>query len=1093
MFFVGGVALQASAADKYTTAAADLQVGGLYILQNQRPNYNFWLTENTTTNKLEATSATEPKSQSVWNQMWVVTKNSGRSYTLRNLATGRYIDGIDRQHENWYTTDTKTSQFAYQIEGKEHIYAFCVQDKANANALHLGTQEGIVSWNGTEIASQWLVKQVTITDSETSADVTAARVMAQLEKFGKPGLEDGKYYRIVGLGSGQAVYVDYGDQSKLKFGPKADDYTQYFKAVQQVVSGNPKAGKFALQSVYTHKFISISAGNSENFKASTTSKSYFTIAQDNAYKYDYIYTIQGSSTSWNKYSGGSEVKGWTGIDDNSRFTFEEVKVTDEEWENALKQYNDYATLAKITAKQKSLLYSLYTDKSCFEFNDDIKALSDEKFADSISTLPARVQEFILKQRNNTWESFPSGRNWEKEFRMRSYEVSSDPTQSCWNITKVGYQYTHIDKPMGIEARPHDVLMLMVEKLPANCTFKLEAVEGDGNAGTQYDLTAGLNVISVPTRSTLYIVYYINGTGTGKQYELATYSDIKVRIEGGVVNGYLDLCHTAKGEGNKNWHDMVTDGLLKRGYRLNIKTNTTILHIRSSRLKPDSHKDIDIELSARKYDEILQHEHAAMGLNEWEAPYAPTDKYIPNLTKIFNNRWASHDITSGLYASSYGGYYGHESMNVIFDPEDMRRDGQLWLFAHEHGHNNQSLINMVNCTEVSNNLLACIANNRRGFYGSRNGSNESVANSYANDTYVPDYDLWDRMQLYNKLYLYAHRAGHEKEFYPLLFKKFRTETALNHRQNVTIPAEEDYLLFAINSCKIMKQDLSPLFEAYGYFKPSSICTATHDESQDNTKGHYSGDYGNYYLKSDAAMIARARAAMAECGPKNYGIVFIEDRITRDQAEYEGAEKGVLHESRGDSGTKFGGEKMGENGAGQVGQWWQYKPSAEVSRAVGYTCSYTTSTKTFKVTPAETWKYENYTDNDRKTRKVTKAEWLANSGAVGFLVYDENDVLVYYSSFMNFSLPTSVTSKAGFNASKLTVYVANADGSREKMYANGASTGATTGVNVEGGIVTGIDSVTTVAPSANAIYDLSGRRHSALRKGLNIIGGTKVIIK
>jgi hypothetical protein len=41
--------------------------------------------------------------------------------------------------------------------------------------------------------------------------------------------------------------------------------------------------------------------------------------------------------------------------------------------------------------------------------------------------------------------------------------------------------------------------------------------------------------------------------------------------------------------------------------------------------------------------------------------------------------------------------------------------------------------------------------------------------------------------------------------------------------------------------------------------------------------------------------------------------------------------------------------------------------------------------------------------------------------------------------------------------------------------------------------GIETIRALTQGAPAIYDLNGRRHSTLQKGLNIVGGVKVIVK
>ena len=134
---------------------------------------------------------------------------------------------------------------------------------------------------------------------------------------------------------------------------------------------------------------------------------------------------------------------------------------------------------------------------------------------------------------------------------------------------------------------------------------------------------------------------------------------------------------------------------------------------------------------------------------------------------YKDRWHSvlgfYSCTHNyMYASSFGTYYNESTLGEILSYDKMSAGGgSLWGPAHEVGHIHQGLINMIGCTEISNNLFSQAVVHLNGKTSTRLNERKfkDVADLYAAGTSWHDYNLWDRNTLYLKLYLYYDVSGH----------------------------------------------------------------------------------------------------------------------------------------------------------------------------------------------------------------------------------------------------------------------------------------------------------------------------------------------
>ena len=730
-----------------------------------------------------------------------------------------------------------------------------------------------------------------------------------------------------------------------------NDYTALWKLS---IDGN----SLKMQNAITGRYIQRQGYQVSVPYTTQTSASSFTLTpvegEDNTYTItDQInnnasYTSMHCAASQNYYAVG-----WyaNGAGDASVWIFEEVTPDNFILQVSRDTYQDMMSQIENASVYTEKLAKYFTDGTCTTLKDAYKSVTDETLTSDMTSdgLPAQVRNMALKVKNNTWTTYSGWDKTEKTFRVADYQAYSD-NDKWTQIFKIGYKLSRITSPTGISASANSTIFLFAGPIPANQTVMAELVPSGSATGTTTTLHEGTNVIYAEEDCTIFIRNSVDNTNP--MTPIANYSPVTIHIEGGEVNGYFDL---TKGDDDGDWAKMMTHML--SGNTTDLKTERLVFHVPTTELKDAVGYDMVGVLTI--WDSILKMERDMQGLEEYEGYY--------------NNVLAVISPTSDyMHAANFGTYYADYTISSIMNYDNMSTNGgNIWGPAHEMGHIHQAPINMVGCTEVSNNLFSNVAVYNQGHQTSRAESIQKTFDDFMDGKSWLDRvfntsnsaDLWQCTHLYWQLYQYFHIVGHNTRFYPELYKALRADP-MTHSGGIFIPASDDYLKFYKKCCEVSGYDLTEFFQVYGFFTiPTQQSYTLSGTTRD---AHLVGDYGNYYVYTTQEMIDAAKAEVAAMNLKPCNIIFIEDRVKAPLATYEGHAEG---------------EYKKIFSTGQVSAFG----------TVGETGQYTEFNK-----PCTPYTY-NVSGNT-----VT----MDGSGAVGFKVYDNSGNLVGVYNTNTFTLPTGL---------------------------------------------------------------------------------------
>ena len=685
---------------------------------------------------------------------------------------------------------------------------------------------------------------------------------------------------------------------------------------------NVNGTNVTFKNVLTDRYIQGQGTFSQQYSTGANNQSFAIGETENIYTFQYDSYNNGGLHCDNS----NVVVEWYVSDDKSKWTIEAADVD----ASALA-----AQKAAISEASTTDLLKVFTTTACTE----LKGSYSES---DLTALPSTVQAMAAKIKNNTWATYSGWDKTEKTFRIADYKAYSSHTR--WtNIIGLGYSFGRLTNPTGISVTAGDYIQVYVGEIPSGQSVRLEVAGQYQAAGTTYALEQGMNVLLMASSGNCFVQYEVDNTmsGSAPYTALSSYADVTVHIEGGTVNGYFDL---TKGDDNEDWAKLQAN--LLTGTSVDIKTSNLLFHMNTGLVKAACPSNM-VELLG-EWDKILDMEHSLMGLESF-------DGYWNNLLSVTDMSGQDY-----MHASTYGTYYDVETLSSIMSYENMFAGGALWGPAHENGHIFQKYINMVGQTEVSNNVFSNVAVYNNGHLTSRATNISVTFENMANNKFWNDRDIWERTHLYFQLYQFFHILGNDPDFYPELFKAFRSDPMV-HEGNTFISATDDYLKFYKKCCQISGYDLTEFFQAYGFFV---IPTLTSYTLNSVTKDAYQiGDYGDYYLTVTQDEINAAKQAVADMNLPKANIIFIEDRITAPDATYEGAS--------GAKKTAFSNEyPIGQ--AGETGQYTDF----------GATCS--------------AYKY-NVTGST-----VT----MEGTGAVGFKVYDSTGNLRGLYNTYSFTLPDGI---------------------------------------------------------------------------------------
>ena len=919
-----------------------------------------------------------------FSDLFLLHAKDGR-YTIQSLKNAKYVQSVGQNNEVYKTADDAYKfRIIYQTEssGTGKSYFNIYNSNAEEWCWHIDAQKDIVRWkplmdNGIRAVgpSEFRFDPVTTLTN----DQVLAR-LAQLTKVVDPTKDLTKYYQIVSDTYGRAMREDFivGELSTSGF--NSSDYSYYWK-LERLANG-----RYVFQNAVTGKYIVPQNGQTSRSYTTAEGKGTGFDLQRNT---DDPYVLAFEMVDANNVgihcaeSQGYHPVGWYTHNEANKWVFKEVTLNPAKLKEQQEAYKTRVDLTKNVDVYAEKVAKYFTNSAATEVTAATKAMTDEALKAQMTTegVPQGLQEVVLKIKNQSWTVYPSGRNWEKQFRIADYKVYSENNYGAWARSMgIGYDYGSMTNPTGVTARDgEDLFVFLGDDIPQNATVQIELVPlGTRSAGKYYSLKKGLNIILNQGENNVF-VNYIGRTFNNGKY-LRDYKPMNIHIEGGKVNGYFDL---TKGNTNEDWQKMQSDGLVW-AKAFNMKGELVVMNMPGAdckRYTPVHMKEL-IEI----WNSIVQREDDLMGFRA-----AKRDK----CNNVLNATAVDHGY---MYATTGGTYYNYNTLADVLNYDKMKwGNGTLWGPAHEFGHNHQQLFNTAGMTEISVNMYSNMVMFTSGRVTSRSencsytdvdgkkydGVCESAVSTYAdrfaNKKMWFEYGTWGTTQMYYKLYLMFHATGLDDQFWHKCLDYLRTHR-LEGQGTANCQGQNDYLLFAKACSYAAKQDLSSFFEAWGHFY--------------DVNGSVIGDYSNTTMYTTRAQWMEAKKFMKQFtkeGPAN-NMIFIDDHIRRTPATYPGHAAGEMREDFN------GAVRVGR--MGDFGSWDQFCPD---SLGQGWAI------------------IKSQSDANGKRTYTMEAK---NSHVVGFKIYDSKGNLIYFANTKTFTIPKKVMEAANNN---IQVKVCGSDGS------------------------------------------------------------------
>lgn len=589
---------------------------------------------------------------------------------------------------------------------------------------------------------------------------------------------------------------------------------------------------------------------------------------------------------------------------------------------------------------KELLANYFEDAACTLLKPEYLAMSDEELTSVFTEggMPMFMTGIALKLKNDSWKKY------EKDFRIHSYNAYSDA--SYWNDLLKSSGGSYMGNPTGIYSADYEPIYVFVDQdVPADATLYFAGCVGNdilSNAKSGQKLTKGLNVVE-STKDALYYIVYTADTKS-RTKTLSEWPDIKIHIEGGVVNGYYELARH---------NDKDYAAILKAATheRFTVKGSESLFNFKTATYKKVWPSSID--KSIMWFDSLTVWQKELMGMCESvatgqraAAPYCLTGGEAIFPIYYNNPNFAIEgEAADAGWANSTAFRTSYNSADCVasaFNIKSTSHDD--WCAGHECGHNNQQAINLEGGTEVSNNLFSNVGRYLTGNVTSSGSPLSTTMNYYAHHTpyYVRDVNTCLRM--YYQLYLYYHQAQKNTDFYPNLFKALREDPMVLWKNS-----NNSNLKFVRKVCEVAQEDLTDFFAAWGFFEPFN-----------NMKIE---DYGSHTLTVRQADINRTLTEISKY-PKNRQILFVEDR-----ADY------VLTSGFATTAGKHRRESEQVGQCGDLGQFTDYMPGN--AQPSSYT--YLQADSLFSMT---------------------------GTGGVGFIMLDKDGNMLFAANALNFCIPTCI---------------------------------------------------------------------------------------
>ena len=864
-------------------------------------------------------------------------------------------------------------------------------------------------------------------------------------------LESGKIYRFINKADAN-IALEASSPTDIYGAKIGDRFSQYWLAEKHPNN----ADAWSLRSLGNGLYV-VPRGTSTGWtfasKPSNSTVLYCVNTEGSYYTFNSANNSSGSGCMHYATSQGGRVVGWNTGADATHWTIEEVTVSADELQANWDELNAFNSVLtdEYLAQCEAALANLFSDKACTELKKSFASVDAVKEDADYKVLPKALQEMVIKVYTGNWQenNFDSSKPyWDSEHAKRFRIQSIEPYSIAGEITDwLGINaHINMDNPLGITGNYRQHVYIFVEgEIKNGAELTLGSLVGHGLLGT-YDqgitLKEGLNIIPFHANgNTLYINYVVHTYQVGRfTHKLSDYKDLKVHVAGGNVNGYYngvgdylwgepdddddwqyyeDRTNTESATilGKRQilhftmWPTKVTDDKTGNTYvEENCMSKFFPNNVQVPANTPAKQK---VNKVLEAWDRIHLSELATMGLlskaemDSLNALYPRWDKEWKNKAEIYNYSDAMYEERNGVDYSEYfnhhgialGNFSGYMSggwRNCNYNQNTMGDiiggiavgAGQTWGPAHEIGHQHQSVFNVNGLTEVTNNFHSNVAVWYMGFGTSRiNGSEGALDKVYYNYKNGNHYlfhqqmggesqNLWSQTQMYYKLWLYFHRAGHKTDFYPRLFELHRKDRMSSNNLGWIdgkghASGKESMLKYYKQACMAAGEDLTEFFRAHGFF-------VLMDQQE---RGDYSTSFYTQTQKEVDEAIAWVKA---QGYPENLAPLFITDGVATPTYSHDGKTRRSYWD---------GETARGENAT--IGMYTDFLD--ESVQAEGYL-------------------YTLY-----KTTLSIMHEGA--KGAVGFIVYDDNDNLVAFTNNYTVDLPVTAT--------KVKVCAVQADGTKVEV--------------------------------------------------------------
>ena len=971
--------------EKGFTALNTFRNGGLYRVKGKSNRY--WTTDASS----HALKTTDQTSNTDFASVWFVERN-GDGFALRNALTGRFLPNAtanqnvalaQTNNQVWFDFK-KTSDNYYHISASNSFKnGECFVEADNHNIVGGNTMSFTTKQNEAQHSTDttFFLNTASEWEFQPANDVSIESIKELLRKNSHGVYEpaEGKYYIIRNVAYPNRVLTTYPHLDNVLRTEGRNE-----REMGQVWTLKKVNDKWALCNVVNNEYVGNSTPRSESFKMVSTPAP-FTLQSMDQLLPNFAFVVSEGVSLHSANSKGFEVVNWNENTIASQWQLEEVNLDN----NALTEYKqkleDRKRLNADYAQLNEKLQQFFEDYACTQLKANYKTMSEEAFKAALNAqdLPQSLIEMALRVKSDTWNDKNADANkYEKYFRIQEYQAYSHPQKWANNNklmpTNFG-QYSQLTNPTGITIPEKELVLLFVDHdTPAKCFLQAELVQGKNKTGTTFNLHKGVNTIYANELSHLYINYMMDDVNL-KYTELPK---IRIHVEGGRANGYFDATKMKNEDWNK-LRDLKQYGFFNDDV-IRLKSKHTIHSLSLSGVEEQQKQGNWI------YNGVDKGITGVLGKWDWvhelEQEYFRPEQFAGR----FNCLMFSTDA-AGLYAFPYGTFIG--TVSTTFSYKEWAKGGQyddggnLWAVVHETGHHYQKLFNLARCLESSNNLWSNIALWKRGASVSRLQAPQKLFNRFNNKNYSwLDMDLGDRTRMYWQLWLYYVELKHKPDFFKDLFAKFR-ENPINFSN-----AKTDYLRFAQYCSEVAQEDLTEFFDFYGFFnKVGNNVTYKYNDD------FYDKAYGGATISISKEDINACKAAMAKYPKKNTNLIFIDERIRKTPATYEGHKEGEMR-----WGT-IGGMDPGDN---------------RVFGDVGHYEDFGTAEKT-----GTTAAPQSVLLDGRTVR-------IQGTGAVGYKVYDDKGKLVMVANANDFLIPNNLP------LDKLSVNVVGGNGNEVEVIKNGA---------------------------------------------------------